>query len=69
MTHFEMLSFCSGGNLEQIPALTPAKKEEDEEDVSFDIQFLLVNTPVNETSYYTTDQIMQKLIFKRLLRK
>ena len=52
--------------------------QEDEEDVSYDVESSFTNIPINETIEYILDQIYNKerlkpicskLIFKRLLRK
>ena len=52
--------------------------QEDEEDVSYDVESLFTNIPINVTIYYILDQIYNKnnlkpiypkLIFKRLLLK
>ena len=52
--------------------------QEDEEDVSYDLESLFTNIPINVTIYYILDQIYNKnnlkpiypkLIFKRLLLK
>ena len=59
--------------LSSIPSL-----QDDEEDVSYDVESLFTNTPIQETIYYIIEQIYvhkkltaicSKLIFRRLLIK